>query len=246
MNKKVCLVTGSACNLGKSTIIKYASNNYDVVITYNNSEDDANKLKDYIISTYNVKCLCIKCNITIESDIENLLSIIKKEFNRLDVLINNAAIDITDDFNNKNKDNYMKVLETNVVGTFLVSKIIGSYMYENKTGVITNISSNNAIDDYNECSLEYDSSKAAIINLTHNLANHYSPYIRVNAICPGWINTKSVKEMNPNFIKSEKEKILLNRFAEESEIASLLYFLSSNEASYINDSIIKIDGGKKC
>ena len=117
---------------------------------------------------------------------------------------------------------------------------------KNKSGKIINISSNNGIDSYYEFSLEYDASKAGLINLTHNLAHHFSPYINVNCVCPGWINTPMNKDMDSDFRKNEENKILLNRFAESNEIASLVYFLGTEEASYINDSIIRIDGGTKC
>ena len=118
-------------------------------------------------------------------------------------------------------------------------------MYNNKQGKIINISSTNGVDSYYEFSLDYDASKAALINLTHNLANHYSPYINVNCVCPGWINTPMNQELSEEFKQKEINKILLNRFAEPEEIANLVYFLSTDEASYINDSIIKIDGGVK-
>ena len=136
-------------------------------------------------------------------------------------------------------------LKINLVAPFLLSKLFGKDMYENKKGNIINISSTNGIDSYYEYSLDYDSSKAALINLTHNLANHYSPYVRVNCVCPGWINTPMNKELDQEYKEKEEKKILLNRFAEVDEIANLVYFLSSDEASYINDSIIKIDGGVK-
>ena len=118
-------------------------------------------------------------------------------------------------------------------------------LLKNKNGNIINISSTNGIDSYYQYSLDYDSSKAGLINLTHNLANHFAPYVRVNCVCPGWVKTPMNKELGEEYIKNEEEKILLNRFAEDTEIANLVYFLSSDEASYINDSIIKIDGGVK-
>ena len=113
-------------------------------------------------------------------------------------------------------------------------------------GKIINIASTNAIDTYYPESCDYDASKAAVINMTHNLANHFAPNIRVNCVCPGWINTPMNKDMDEEFRKKEEEKILLHRFAEVDEIANLVYFLSTEEASYINDSVIRIDGGKKC
>ena len=172
--------------------------------------------------------------------------IIIKEFGVLDCLVNNAGIAIDTDFNLKTKEDFIKTLDTNLVSLFLVSRTFGNLMLENKKGKIINIASTNGIDSYYEYSLDYDTSKAGVINLTHNLANHYSPYINVNCVCPGWIDTPMNKDLDESFKQKEIDKILLRRFASPKEIASLVYFLSTDEASYINDSIIKIDGGRKC
>lgn len=245
MNKKTVLVTGSSIGLGSSIIKKFASNNYNVIINYNTHKNEAEKLKEEVEKKYNIECLIIKCDITKEQEVKEMFDIIINKFNKLDVLVNNAAIAIDTTFEDKTKENFMKVLDTNVVSLFYLTRIFADEMYKQKEGKIINISSSNAIDSYYEYSLDYDASKAALINLTHNLANHYSPYINVNCICPGWINTPMNKNLDKDFKEKEENKILLNRFAEPEEIANLVYFLSTNEASYINDSIIKIDGGRK-
>ena len=246
MDKKVVLVTGSSIGLGRAIIEKFASNNYNVIINYNNSKQEAEELKSYIENTYHTKAITIKCDITKESEIEDMKQIIIKEFGVLDCLVNNAGITIDTDFNLKTKENFIKILDTNLVSLFLVSRTFGNLMLENKKGKIINIASTNGIDSYYEYSLDYDASKAGVINLTHNLANHYSPYINVNCVCPGWIDTPMNKDLDESFKQKEIDKILLRRFASPKEIASLVYFLSTDEASYINDSIIKIDGGRKC
>lgn len=246
MDKKVVLVTGSSIGLGRAIIEKFASNNYNVIINYNNSKQEAEELKSYIENTYHTKAITIKCDITKESEIEEMKQIIIKEFGVLDCLINNAGIAIDTDFNLKTKEDFIKTLDTNLVSLFLVSRTFGNLMLENKKGKIINIASTNGIDSYYEYSLDYDTSKAGVINLTHNLANHYSPYINVNCVCPGWIDTPMNKDLDESFKQKEIDKILLRRFASPKEIASLVYFLSTDEASYINDSIIKIDGGRKC
>lgn len=245
MKRKTVLVTGSSIGLGSAIIEKYASNNYNVVITYNNNKDEALKLNEKI-KKYNIDSLVVKCDISNENDIENMKNAIIDKFGKLDILINNASISNDSLVSDKTKENFMRILEVNLVGTFLVSRVFGNLMYKNKKGTIINIGSTNGIDTYYEYSLDYDSSKAGVINLTHNLANYYSPYINVNCVCPGWINTPMNKDMDYDFRKNEENKILLNRFAEPYEIASLVYFLGTEEASYINDSIIRIDGGKKC
>ncbi len=243
---KTVLVTGSSSGLGKSIIEKYASNGYNTIITYLTHENEALEFNEYIKNKYKVKSICVKLDISEEDDIQNLYELILNEFSKIDVLVNNASICNDTLFEDKTKDNFMKIIEVNLVGTFLMSKTFGKLMYNNKNGSIINISSNNGIDSYYSESLDYDASKAGVINLSHNLANVFSPYVRVNTICPGWIETPMNENMNEEFKNKEINKILLKRFASPEEISNLVYFLSSDEASYINDSVIKIDGGKVC
>ena len=239
------LVTGSSRGLGKAIVIEYAKHGYDVIINYNNSKDKALELKDYIESNYKVKALVIGCDISKEEEIDNMIDEIYKEFGHLDILVNNASIALDQDFELKTKEDFMKTLETNLVGTYLLSKKIGLKMKEAKKGNIVNISSTNGLETTYPESIDYDASKAGIISLNHNLANYFAPYIRVNTICPGWINTDMNKDLDKEFIENETNKILLGRFAEPEEIAYLAYFLGTDKSSYINDSIIRIDGGVK-
>lgn len=243
---KTVLVTGSSSGLGKSIIEKYASNGYNTIITYLTHENEALEFNEYIKNKYKVKSIYVKLDISKEDDIQNLYKLILNDFGKIDVLVNNASICNDTLFEDKTKDNFMKIIEVNLVGTFLMSKTFGKLMYNNKNGSIINISSNNGIDSYYSESLDYDASKAGVINLSHNLANVFSPYVRVNTICPGWIETPMNENMSEEFKNKEINKILLKRFASPEEISNLVYFLSSDEASYINDSVIKIDGGKVC
>lgn len=243
---KTVLVTGSSSGLGKSIIEKYASNGYNTIITYLTHENEALKFNEYIKNKCKVKSICVKLDISKEDDIQNLYKLILNDFGKIDVLVNNASICNDTLFEDKTKDNFMKIIEVNLVGTFLMSKTFGKLMYNNKNGSIINISSNNGIDSYYSESLDYDASKAGVINLSHNLANVFSPYVRVNTICPGWVETPMNENMSEEFKNKEINKILLKRFASPEEISNLVYFLSSDEASYINDSVIKIDGGKVC
>ena len=245
MNKKTVLVTGSSIGLGASIIRKFASNNYNVIINYNTNEEKAEQLANELSNKYHTDYLLVKCDITNDQEVQNMYNKIKEKFNTLDVLVNNAGIAIDTTFEDKTKENFRKTLELNLIAPFFLTRLFADDMYNNKQGKIINISSTNAIDSYYEFSLDYDASKAALINLTHNLANHYAPYINVNCVCPGWINTIMNKELDDEFKQKETNKILLNRFAEPEEIANLVYFLSIEDASYINDSIIKIDGGVK-
>lgn len=113
----------------------------------------------------------------------------------------------------------------------------------NKSGKIINVSSTNGINTFFPSSIDYDASKAAIINLTYNLAIQFSPYINVNAVAPGWVNTEMNKDLPKELIEEETEKIYKKRFAEPEEIAKVICFLASEDAEYINSTVIKVDGG---
>ena len=204
---KTVLVTGSSNGIGKETVIKFAKNNYSVVITYNSDSTSALELEKEIKNKYNVDVLVIKCDISSESDIKSMVDSVISRFGKIDVLVNNAGIAIDTTFEDKTKDNFMKTLEVNLVGTFLVSKYVSNYMLKEKKGSIINVSSTNGIDSYYVESLDYDASKSGVISLTHNLANYLAPYIRVNCVCPGWINTKMNECLSLEFKEKETNKI---------------------------------------
>ena len=243
----VALVTGSSRGIGKTCIIELAKEGYDVVINYNNSEYCALELEKYIKDNFNVRVVTIKCDVSNELEVKNMIDKIIDTLGSIDVLVNNAAIEINSDFNEKTVEDFRKVIDVNLIGTFLVSKYASVYMIKNRKGKIINITSNNGIDKNDPNTLEYDASKVAIISLTHNLAKHFAPLINVNAIAPGWVKTDKIIELdnslNNEFIKEERKNIYLNRFAEEIDIANLVVFLSSDKSDYINNEIIRIDGG---
>lgn len=244
MEKKTALITGGASGLGKTISKVLASHGCNLVILYNTNKEKAQKLKKELEESYNIKVMVEKCNLSKEEEIVSVVSKVKKEFSHIDYLVNNAALCIDSLYDDKNKENFMKTLEINVVGTFLISRLIGDLMYSNRYGSIVNISSTNGINKYFPMTLDYDASKAALNSITHNLSLEYSPYVRVNAIAPGWIKTDSeMKDIDLDYMKSEEEKIFIRRFAEEIEIAKVVYFLLSDDASYINNQIIQVDGG---
>lgn len=116
-------------------------------------------------------------------------------------------------------------------------------MLKNQSGKIINISSTNGINAFFPTSIDYDASKAGLINLTHNLTIQFAAYINVNCVAPGWVNTDMNKELSIDLIEEETNRIYKKRFAEPSEIAKVVTFLASNDADFINDEIIKVDGG---
>lgn len=241
--RKTVLITGGSRGLGRACALKFAQLGYNVIINYNNSLKEAVSLEAYLKENYNISVLLVKADISKEDEVINMLNVIKNSFQKVDCLVNNAGIAIDTLFEDKTVQNFRKIIDVNLIGTFLVSKHIGSLMLKEKSGTIINVSSTNAIDTYYPYSLDYDASKAGVISLTHNLARQFAPYIRVNCVAPGWINTEMNKELDKEFIKEENKKILLGRFSEPSEIANVIAFLASHEASYINGSVIRVDGG---
>ena len=234
---RVVLVTGASRGLGASIAKLFLENKDIVYVNYNHSKKEALDL----CANYK-KAIPIKCDVSNEIEVQDMIERIKKEKGKLDIIINNAGIALDSEVEVKSKETFRKVLDVNLIGTFLVCKY-GSKLIEK--GSIINISSTNGIDTYYPYGRDYDASKAGVISLTKNLATLYAPNIRVNTIAPGWINTEMNKELDEEYIIKECENILLNRFAEPKEVAKVVFFLASEDASYINSSVIRVDGGAK-
>lgn len=243
MDRKVAIITGSRRGIGEAIAYKLAENNFDIVINDKEEELEVKSVVNNIIDQYNVKAIGIMADVSNESEVLKLKEQVLKEFGRVDLLINNAAIVEDIELDDRPTEIFIQTINNNINSTYLMSKYIGRYMYEKKKGKIINISSTNGINAFFPTSIDYDASKAAIISMTHNFALEYAPYVLVNSVAPGWVDTDMNKDLPEEIVKEESEKIYLKRFAEPKEIASLVNYLASEECSYINGEIIKIDGG---
>lgn len=234
---RIILITGSSRGLGAAIAQIFLENDDTVYINYNQSKKEALEIaKKY------ENARLIKCDVSKEEEVQAMFEKIEEKDGHLDVLINNAGIAIDTTLEEKTVKNFQTILNVNLIGTFLTCKYVKKIM---EKGTIINISSTNGINTYYSYSLDYDASKAGVISLTHNFAEAYAPKIRVNAVAPGWINTDMNKEMDEEYKKEESKSIFLKRFAEPKEIANVVFFLASDAASYINNSIIRVDGGTK-
>ncbi len=243
---KVVLVTGGALGIGKAIALELAKNHYDVVINYLTSNKAAALLEEEIKKNYDVRVMIIQADVSKEEEVDAMISLIEKKWGGVDILINNAAVDLSNLFHLKTADEFRKTLDVNVVGAFNCSKRVYRHMLDQEYGRIINISSTNGINTYYPMCIDYDASKAALISLTHNLAFEYGPYINVNAIAPGFIGTDNELDgYDEEFLKEEQEKIMVNRYGKPEEVAYLVKFLISDEANFINNTIIRIDGGQK-
>lgn len=242
---KVVLITGGAKGIGKAIALELAKEKYDLVINYMTSQIEAEKLCSKIKEEYNVNCLAIQCDVSKEDEVDQMISQIEATLKPVDVLINNAAIDLSNLWHLKTSDEFRRTLDVNVVGAYNCANRVYRNMMEQEYGKIINITSTNGINTYYPMCFDYDASKAALISLTHNLAIQMAPYVNVNAIAPGFIGTESELDgYDEEFLKEEQEKILVGRYGKPEEVAHLVKFLISDQASYINNSIIRIDGGQ--
>ena len=186
---QVALVTGSTSPLGSEIIRVLAKEGTNVVIHYHNKEEEAYALEQEIKNTYNIDTYVIKCDITDENEVKKMVDKVINKYKKIDILVNNSAYTKDSPYEEKTSESFKKILDVNIIGTFLVTKYVGRTMLLNKKGKIINISSNNAINCYYPESIDYDASKAGIVSMTKNMALYYKPYINVNCICPGWIDT---------------------------------------------------------
>lgn len=239
--RKTVLITGGSRGLGASISRIFAQNNYNIIINYRERDINAFNLKKELESNYNVDVLLVKADISVEEGVKEMFQNIIQKYPKIDVLVNNASIALDNDLNNKDALEFKRVLDVNLLGTYLVTKYSLDLF---DTGSIINVASTNGIDTGYIESIDYDASKAGVIALTHDFARALAPDIRVNAVAPGWINTDMTSNLNPEFKKNEIDKILLKRFADPEEVAKVVFFLASSDASYINDTIIRVDGGK--
>ena len=219
--KKTVLITGSAKGIGKACIEKFAIEGYNVVINYLTSGKEALELKNTMEDQYDVKALCIKADISNEEEVKNMIAEVINTFGNIDVLINNANYEQDNSYLEKTKEEFLRVLEVNVVGTFLVTKYASKYMDK---GTVINVSSLDATDTYRELSMDYCASKVGM----NSLAQTFSlalPNIKFISIMLPWVKTASVEEMYSEYLEEELKRVGQKRLIEPEEVAEKIYSL---------------------
>ena len=243
MTKNV-LVTGSSRGIGAAIVRELAAYGYNVIINYHHSREQAYALAEQIQTSHAVRCMVIQADVSREEEVDAMVHDVEEELGGVDILINNAGIDLSNLFQLKTADEFRRTMDVNVVGAYNCAMRTYRHMKEQNYGRIINISSTNGINTYYPMSIDYDASKAAMISLTHDLAVQLSPEVHVNAIAPGFIGTESELDgYDETFLKEECEKILVKRYGKPEEMAHLVRFLISEEADFINTTVIRIDGG---
>ena len=240
--KKVVFVTGASRGIGKEVALKYAENGYNVIINYASDKTDVESLKKEF-EEKNVETIIEKADVTNSNQIEELVKKAIEKFGKIDVLVNNAGITKDNLLMRMSEEEFDKVIEVNLKGTYIVTKAVTKYMMKKRNGSIINLSSVVGVAG-NAGQTNYSASKAGIIGFTKSVAKELaSRNIRANAVAPGFIETDMTAVL-PDAVKENiHNQIPLKRMGTAKEVANLIYFLGSEESSYITGQVINIDGG---
>ena len=231
--KKIAIVTGCAKGIGKEIALELARYGYNIIGTYNTSFEEVKKLKEKI-GHIGVDFNYFKLDLSNELEITNFCKNIKSEYKNIDVLVNNAALCLDNEFKLKTKKEFMKVLEVNLIAPFLLIQNLYNIM---GNGVIINISSTDGINTYSTLNIDYSASKAALINLTKSLALTL-PNIKIYSISPNWVDTESIREMNQDYLNEEMKRIGQTKLITKEEVAKkVIYLINSNLESGSNEII---------
>lgn len=240
--RKIVLITGGSRGIGKETAKVYAENGYDVAINYVSDRTDVEGIKKEF-QDMGVKCLMIKADVSNEEDVNNMAEKVISEFGKIDVLVNNAGITKDTLLMRMSKEDFDKVIDINLKGTFLVTKEVSKYMMKKRCGSIINLSSVVGVAG-NSGQSNYSASKAGIIGFTKSIAKELaSRNIRANAVAPGFIETDMTNVLKDEVKESIGNQIPLKRMGTAREVAEVIYFLGTEKSSYITGQVINIDGG---
>lgn len=224
--RKVAIITGCAKGIGREIALELARDGYNIIGTYLTSKSEIENLKNRI-ELIGVKFDYYKLDLSEESEIKKFCDIMKSKYKFIDVLVNNAAYVSDAPFLEKTSKEFLKVLKVNLLAPFLVVQNLYDIILG---GTIINISSTDGINTYSKLSMDYSASKAGLINLTKSLSLELEN-TKVYAICPNWVDTESIKEMNPDYLKEEMDRIGQRKLIDPKAVAKKVIQLIESDAS---------------
>lgn len=242
LNSKVAIVTGASRGIGKEIVLALANAGANVVINYMGNKELAEGVAEEI-KKMGRDALVIKADVSNSEEVENLVSKALDHFGKIDILVNNAGITRDNLIVRMKEEDWDKVIDTNLKSVFLTSKVISKVMMKQREGKIVNISS--VVGTLgNAGQANYVAAKAGVIGLTKTLARELAPRgINVNAVAPGFIQTDMTANLPDNIKEKLLEQIPLARLGDPKDIANIVKFLVSDEASYVTGQVIHVDGG---
>lgn len=237
---KVVVVTGGSRGIGSEIVKTLANENYKVILNYNNSKEQAEKIQQELLGK-GKEIEIIKADVSKKEEAEKLIQFAINKFNKIDVLIDNAGISQEGLFTDITEDEWQKIMNTNLNSVFYCTQQALKYMIPEQQGCIINISSIWG-ETGASCEVAYSTTKAAINGMTKALAKEVGPSnIRVNAIAPGIIDTDMNKNLTTEELEQIKEEIPLNKIGKAIDIAKCVKWLIEDE--YTTGQIISINGG---
>jgi len=249
LSGKVAIITGSSGGIGKTTAITFAREGSDVVIQFRSRESEARQLVDEI-TRMGRKALLARVDFEdvgrAEVEVQRMVDLTVKEFNRVDALVNLAGYPARGEWSKKllevTAEGFFKPLNVDLFGSFLCARAVAPHMIRGRKGVIVNVSSTPALAGHDK-GFAFTVAKAAIIGLTKALAFELAPFVRVNTVALGNVETSWTGELSDEELSAARNENLIRRFGSQEEVAKALAFLCSDDSSFINGQTIVLDGG---
>ncbi len=241
LQDRVCLVTGGTRGIGRAIVEHMAEQGAKLVVTYRSDETSAQSTRDRL-AEIGAEALVVCSDLTHEMAAVELLALVRERFGRLDALVNNAGRTYDGAFVALALDEYETVVDTNLIGTMRLALAATDMLRETK-GTIVNLSSLAAVSG-KEGQVVYSTTKGGINGLTRMLARHLGHHgVRVNSIAPGFIRTDMVNDLPESTYAHILDSTAAGDMGNPEDVAKTTAFLASNQSSYVNGSVIRIDGG---
>lgn len=242
LDSKVALVTGAGRGIGSSIAKRLAREGATVIVNYSGNSDAANETVK-VITDEGGKAEVYQCNVENSEAVKDMVDYIVKTYGKIDILVNNAGITRDGLMLRMSEEDFDKVIDVNLKGTFNCVKCVSRQMLKQRSGRIVNMSSVVGIAG-NAGQVNYSASKAGVIGLTKSAAKELaSRGITVNAVAPGYIDTDMTKVLSPELKEGIIKTVPLGRMGETDDISNAVSFLVSDEASYITGQVLSVDGG---
>ena len=237
--KKCAIITGASRGIGRATAKKLACDGFNLALIYNTNEEKAVELLKELECTAKI----YKCDISDPKSVNNTYSEIIKDFDSVDVLVNNAGIAQQKLFTDISDEDWQTIISTNLSGAFYFSRAVLPKMINKKRGKIINIASIWG-ETGGSCEVHYSAAKAGIIGMTKALAKEVGlSGITVNAVSPGVIKTDMLSSFSESDLEQLSDSVSLNRLGTPQDVANAVSFLASESADYITGQVISVNGG---
>ena len=245
LSGKVSIVTGGGIGLGRIIATALGEAGSAVVICSRKLEKCEETAHD--IEKLGVRAIAVQCDINRGEDVDRVVSQTLGEFQKIDILVNNAGRTWGESPEDIQIEDWQKVIDLNITGTFRFTQKVGREMIKRKSGKVINISSYAGLrgtDPEYMNAIPYNVSKGALITLTRDLATKWAKYnINVNCIAPGWFPTKMTRWILENMGDKILPRLLIKRFGSEDDLKGVVILLASRASDYMTGQVLSVDGG---